>query len=110
MGKTRCMACEMMFTPHPNVPGQKFCGATACQRVRRCLWRKRKLETDPAYQENRRDSLRAWQEQNPDYYREYRRSNPAYASRNREKQRDRDRKRRKSARSSSRAIRDCLPK
>jgi len=86
--------CRRHFLPNPRVKDQQYCNRTECQRVRRRLWQKEKMASDPDYQANQRDCQKRWRKQNPDYWRQYRMNNPLYVERNRLLQRKRDRKRR----------------
>ncbi len=86
--------CRRYFLPNPRVKDQQYCNRTECQRVRRRLWQKEKMASDPDYQANQRDCQKRWRKQNPDYWRQYRMNNPLYVERNRLLQRKRDRKRR----------------
>jgi hypothetical protein len=93
MGRTRCAACDDLFTPRCNVPDQKYCSKPECQRERRRRWQRQKLREDPDYRANQAAARRRWRERHRDYWRRYRRSHPAYTERNREQQRKRNRKR-----------------
>ena len=72
MTQKKCRACGKNFQSHPQVPGQKYCSAPACQKERRRRWQRDKLKQDPDYQENQARAQQAWAERNPDYWREYR--------------------------------------
>ncbi len=93
MGKTRCAACDDLFTPRRNVPDQSYCSKPECQRERRRRWQRQKLKEDPDYRANQAAAQRRWRERHPDYWRRYRRSHPAYTERNRKQQRKRNRNR-----------------
>ena len=93
MDRTRCAACDDLFTPRRNVPDQKYCSKPECQRERRRRWQRQKLKEDPDYRANQAVAQRRWREKNPDYWRRYRRAHPGYTERNREQQHQRNRKR-----------------
>ena len=87
----RCASCGGAFRPRAQVPQQRYCGQTACQRERRRRWQQVKLESDADYRANQ---LQAWAVRHSDYWREYRAKHPDYTDRNRVQQRRRDRDRR----------------
>ncbi len=89
----RCAHCKCLFFPNPRVKNQRYCSSRACQNVRKRLWQKEKIATDPDYKQNRHDCQRAWCGRNPDYWKEYRLNHPAYTRRNRELQNVRDKRR-----------------
>ncbi len=93
MDRTRCAACDDLFTPRRNVPDQKYCSKRECQRERRRRGQRQKLKDDPDYRANQAAAQRRRRERHPDYWRRYRRSHPAYTERNREQQLRRNRKR-----------------
>ncbi|HJW57590.1 MAG TPA: hypothetical protein VJ577_20200 [Burkholderiaceae bacterium] len=97
MENRRCVACDQIFSPRPQVPQQSYCAAPACQRERRRRWQQLKLQTDPDYQDNQVRAQQAWCERNPDYWRNYRNTHPEYAERNRTQQRKRNDQRRQKA-------------
>lgn len=88
-----CISCGDSFTPNPRVKGQSYCSLPVCQKQRKALWQKGKLQTDMEYKSNQASAQRAWRGKNPDYCRKYRETHPAYVERNRELQRERNRKR-----------------
>jgi len=90
MGRTRCAACNDLFTPGRNVPDQRYCSKPECQRERRRRWQRHKLKTDPDYRANQAAAQRRWCERHPDYWRRYRQSHLAYTAGNRDRQRDRN--------------------
>ena len=92
MENKQCAACNQPFQPRPQVPGQSYCSAPDCQRERRKQWQRRKLQTDPDYQDNQARAQQAWTQRNPDYWREYRESHPEYVERNRVRQQERNAK------------------
>jgi hypothetical protein len=83
MANKLCVACGAPFHPRPQVPQQSYCAAPECQRERRRLWQRTKLQSDPDYQDNQMRAQQAWSRRNPDYWRAYRQSNPEYVERNR---------------------------
>lgn len=88
--KCQCKHCHKHFNKRPQNPNQKYCSEPACQKARRRTWQKEKMQTDPQYRENQRDTGRRWRENNPDYQREYRERNQEYTERNRVQQRVRN--------------------
>lgn len=87
-----CACCGEPFEPRPQVPGQTYCSQPDCQRARKRLWQRAKLQTDPDYRVNQRAAQQAWSQRNDGYWRGYRDAHPGYESNNREQQRSRDRK------------------
>ena len=72
-GRFRCAACRRLH--RRRVPGQRYCGADACQRERRNAWRRQRYATDDAYRATARESTRAWLDAQGgagSYYRNYR--------------------------------------
>ena len=94
MERRRCAACGGAFRPRPQVPDQKYCSASACQRARRRRWQRAKRQSDADYRENQARAQRAWVQGHRDYWREYRRTHPQYCESNRLAARHRQRKRR----------------
>jgi hypothetical protein len=90
----RCASCGGAFRPRAQVPQQRYCGQTACQRERRRRWQQVKLESDADYRANQVQAQQAWAVRHSDYWREYRAKHPDYTDRNRVQQRRRDRDRR----------------
>ena len=69
----RCSGCQQLH--RERVAEQKYCGAPACQRMRRNAWRREHYATDTIYRLTARDSTRAWlaaQGGAKSYYRTYR--------------------------------------
>ena len=87
--------CGVLFTPCPQVPGQRYCSRKVCQQVRRNEWNQKKLVTNPTYRKERKADHECWVKNNPNYWKEYRACHPDYAQKNREQQKFRDQKRRK---------------
>ena len=91
MGKRRrCLVCNRLFMPCPQVKEQAYCSEPKCQAERKRRWHRRKLAEDSDYRENLRDSQKRWRKTHPDYWREYRLSNLEYVKRNRKLQRKRN--------------------
>lgn len=93
MENRNCKHCEESFRPRPQNPQQSYCSNTECQRARKRLWQREKLESDSDYRENQRQAQKRWQESHPDYWRNYRTSHAGYVERNRELQRERNARR-----------------
>jgi hypothetical protein len=113
MERRRCAACGEAFRPRSQVPDQKYCSASACQRARRRRWQRAKLQSDADYRENQARAQRAWVQGHRDYWREYRRTHPQYCESNRVATRQRQRERRRRAAQfakmdASRAV-SCVP-
>jgi hypothetical protein len=70
------------------------CSQADCQRQRRAVYHRAKIQSDPEYAEVVRDSQRKWRDAHPEYQQNYRQSHPESAEHNRDRQRVRDRKRR----------------
>jgi len=90
----RCASCGEPFRPRAQVPQQRYCSKTSCQRERRRRWHQDKLRSDEDYRANQVQAQQAWAGRNGDYWREYRAGHPDYTERNRLEQRRRDRGRR----------------
>lgn len=86
----RCACCRRILPRNPRVKNQRYCGSTECQRARKRKWQREKMDLDPDYRTNQRESQHSWQQRNPDYWQRYRRKNTNYCRRNRELQRRRD--------------------
>jgi hypothetical protein len=72
---TRCCPyCSEHFTPSRYHPDQVVCSGPACQRQRRAAYHRQKLQDDPSYRDQCRDSQQQWREQHPEYMRTYRKS------------------------------------
>ena len=87
-------ACRHLFLPNPHVKNHRYCNSKDCQRVRKRLWQREKMKTDPDYRLDHRDSQQGWIKENPHYWRQYRSEHPEYVTRNRLLQRERDTRRR----------------
>jgi hypothetical protein len=71
--KFRCRHCRRLIPE--KVPGQKYCGSSACQKARKNGWRREKYASDPDYRLNQKASTEAWLTSlggAAEYYREYR--------------------------------------
>lgn len=88
-----CAGCSTFFVPRNKC--QVFCSKPDCQRVRKTLWQKQKLSTDPEYKEGQRLAQKKWLQNNPDYWKNYRRWNPEKMDRNRSLQKIRNMKKRR---------------
>lgn len=91
--KFRCAHCRKLCSPNPRAKNQKYCGKPACRRARRAAWQRKKIRSDPDYQENQRRCQNDWTRNNPGYWREWREQHPDYVANNRLQQHRRDRKR-----------------
>lgn len=83
--KKCCMHCHQLFVCKRN-PQQHYCGAQACQNMRKRNWRKQKYMQDGDYRENQRRAEQSWQQRHPDYWKKYRATHISYVQRNREQQ------------------------
>ena len=90
-----CAGCSTFFVPRNKF--QSFCSNPDCRRIRKKLWQKKKLATDPDYREGQRLAQKKWLRNNPDYWKNYRRRNKEKADRNRSLQKIRNAKRRNPA-------------
>jgi hypothetical protein len=95
MKRQRCEHCRRSFLPSPRLKDrQEYCARVECQRTRKRLWARQKMERDPESRKNQVRAQRLWRRRNPGYWREYRKRNPAYTAENREKQKSRNLKQR----------------
>jgi len=90
MESVPCPACSVFFVPRNKF--QTFRSTPDCQRVRKALWQKQKLASDPDYKESQHLLNNKWLQNNPDYWKDYRRKNPEKAYRNRSLQKIRNMK------------------
>lgn len=95
-----CLGCQEDFIPRRNVPNQRFCNNSECQRKRRAQWQHRKLNEDADYREHQKKAKRHWRERHPEYMRTYRQKHPLY----RDLDNQQRRKRRARASSSARVV------
>lgn len=85
--------CGVLFTPCPQVPGQRYCSRKVCQQARKNEWNRKKYSTDPDYREYKQAARERRKENNPNYWKEYRSRRPAYTQNNRDQQQIRNQKR-----------------
>ena len=90
MDSVPCAGCSTFFVPRNKC--QIFCSKPCCQQIRRAIWQKQKLATDPEYKEGQRLAQKKWLQNNPDYWKNYRRRHPEKADRNRSLQKIRNMK------------------
>jgi len=93
MEQVPCAGCSDFFTPRNR--DQNFCSKTVCQKIRKAIWQKKKLATDPEYKEGQRLAQKKWLQDNPDYWKKYRKKNKEKADRNRSLQKIRNMRQRK---------------
>ncbi len=98
MESVPCPACSTFFIPRNK--SQNFCSELGCQRIRKALWQKQKIASDPDYKEGQRLSQKKWLQNNPDYWKKYRRRHPEKADRNRSLQKIRNMKKQHSSKPS----------
>lgn len=70
----RCPYCLELFTRSRYHPDQLVCSGSDCQRQRRTDYHRQKLNDDPSYRAQCRDSQQQWRAQHPEYMRNYRRA------------------------------------
>ena len=99
MEQVPCAGCSTFFIPRNKC--QIFCSKPCCQRIRKALWQKQKLATDPEYKDAQRLANNKWLQNNPDYWKNYRSRNREKADRNRSLQTIRNMKKRGSQASKS---------
>lgn len=80
----RCVVCCCLFYLKAHLPNQQYCSDKKCQAVRKGLWKKARLKTDPDYRTNQQSAQKKWQSENPDYWKRYREMHPEYIQRNRQ--------------------------
>ena len=93
MEQVPCAGCSDFFTPRNK--DQTFCSKPACQKIRKAIWQKKELATDPEYKEGQRLAQKKWLQNNPDYWKKYRKKNKGKADRNRSLQKIRNMRQRK---------------
>jgi len=93
--KNTCCHCQTSFTPAFRHPNQKYCGKKKCVLAGRAKLQKKKMDEDPLYRQNQKESNQTWLEKNPDYWKEYRKRNPDTTMKNRMAQQIRNQKRSK---------------
>jgi len=104
-----CAACGCLFLARPQVPKQRYCSASSCQRERRRRWQKQHLRTDTDYRDNQARARARWTQRHRDYWLSYRKTHPVYAKRNRVLQRARNDRRRAIAKMYASAPKTLLP-
>ena len=72
MAHVVCASCSREFQVRPQTPKQTYCSDRDCQRERRRLWTRAKLQTDPDYRANQLAAQQAWHARHPEYWRTYR--------------------------------------
>ncbi len=87
-----CAHCQETVPANPRIKDQEYCGKPACQRARKTAWERQKIETDPDYRANRKESQKTWIDKHPEYYKVYRKKNPQKVLQNRIRQKLRNRK------------------
>ena len=93
MEKIPCCHCGRYFIPNPRQKNQLYCNEKACQQARKAAWQRKKMESDPAYRANQKQSQSDWQGRNADYWKRYRATHPKQADRNRDLQKVRNKRR-----------------
>lgn len=88
MEPSPCPGCDAFFVPRNKL--QIFCSKPGCQKIRKALWQKEKLATDPDYKKDQHLAQQKWLSNNPDYWKNYRKNNPEKTHRNRALQRIRN--------------------
>ena len=81
MDSLPCLGCSVFFIPRNKT--QKYCSKPKCQKARRALWQKQKMQNDSEYKETQKLSNQKWLRNNPDYWKNYRHKNPEKTNRNR---------------------------
>lgn len=89
-----CVYCDSPLPSGKRNPKQRYCGRLECQRARKRLWQKAKLQNDPCYKDNQKRANKDWQKNNSAYWQGYRSKNNQYVERNRVRSRERMRLRR----------------
>ena len=93
-----CACCSTFFIPKNKT--QFFCSSRICQRARKALWQKQKIETDPDYKQQQHLSQQKWLSKKSGYWKKYRSENPEKVARNRSLQRIRNMRNRGGAKDS----------
>jgi hypothetical protein len=70
--KRRCPYCDEAFKPSPYHPKQTVCPKASCQKQRRTEYHRERINDDPGYRDQCRDSQRKWRTANPKYMKTYR--------------------------------------
>ena len=87
--KRICVHCKRHFRASKYHHNQNYCNNKECQKARKSLWQKEKIQKDPSYKANQKDATRSWLDKNPSDYREYRKKHQDYTTKNRKKSRER---------------------
>ena len=87
--KRICVHCKRHFKSSKYHHNQNYCNNKECQKARKALWQKDKIQKDPSYRANQKDATHCWLDKNSSYYREYRKKHQNYAAENRKKSRER---------------------
>lgn len=69
-----CPFCGEFFTPSRYHADQVVCSKPKCQRQRRAAYHRQRINNDPSYRAQCRDSQQQWREQHPNYMRAYRKA------------------------------------
>lgn len=67
-----CPFCQKDFVPSHYHPNQTVCSAGECQKKRRSAYHRNKVQEDPAYAEQCRESRKKWRDSNKARMAEYR--------------------------------------
>ncbi len=90
-----CLGCGKELTSSKRSGNrQSYCSEKKCQRVRKAVWQKQKVATDPEYRSDQARCGHAWREAHRGYWRDYRHAHPAQSTRNRLLQKQRNQQRR----------------
>lgn len=95
MAIKRCLACGDALPLSSRVPDQSYCARTECQRERRKLWQRMRLQLDGEYRDKQSRAQKAWSQCHTDYWSRYRELHPEYVDRNRAQQQVRNASQRK---------------
>lgn len=90
-----CSGCGSFFYSRNRL--QRYCSKPECQKVRKTLWQRNKIKSDPKYKSDQKLSHEKWLKSRPTYWKEYRARNPAKVKRNRLLQKVRNRRLHKSS-------------
>jgi hypothetical protein len=81
-----CLNCKEPHLFSPRVKNQQYCSKPQCQRSRKALWQRMKMQRDEDYRKNQHNAQQTWKSKNPDYWRKYRSANEAYRQREQQRQ------------------------
>jgi len=62
MDQVPCAGCSTFFTPRNKE--QNYCSTPACQKIRKAIWQKQKIKTDPEYKQGQRLAQNKWLQKN----------------------------------------------